>query len=188
MLSLNEVKTGTIIRLDNKPFEVQWVEHSKLGRGGAILRTKIKNLLDGTTVDKTFKGSEKLEPIQLKRKKYQYSYAETDNYFFMDPDNFEQVTISKSQIDEKHKYLKEGTSVEILFYERNSIAINLPIKMIFEITYTEPGLKGDTKSSTALKPAKIDTGFEIKVPLFIKTGDKIVVDTRDGRYVQKVNN
>lgn len=185
MLSLNEVKVGTIVRYQDKPYEVQWVEHSKLGRGGAILRSKIKNLEDGTIIDKTFKGNDKLEQLFLDRKKYQYLYKEGDNYFFMDPDNFEQITIDEKNIGEKYKYLKEGVEVEIFFHENKPLAVNLPIKMTFKVEYTEPGLKGDTKSSTALKLAKIDTGYEIRVPLFIKNGDKIVVDTRDGKYVER---
>lgn len=188
MLSLNEVKTGTIVKYQDKPYEVQWVEHSKLGRGGAILRSKIKNLEDGTIIDKTFKGNDKLEQIYLDRKKYQYLYVEGDSYFFMDPETFEQITIDKKNIGESYKYLKESAEVEILFNDNHPLAVNLPIKMTFEVTYTEPGLRGDTKSSTALKTAKIDSGYEIKVPLFIKTGDKIVVDTRDGKYVERAQN
>lgn len=185
MLSLNEIKTGTIIKFEDKPYQVQWVEHTKLGRGGAILRTKIKNLTNGVTLDKTFKGNERLEEADLERKKHQYLYAEDDSYHFMNPDNFEQITLEKENIGDKYKYLKEGTEAEILFYENMPIAINLPIKMSFKIVYTEPGLKGDTKSSTALKPAKIDTGAEIKVPLFITTDETIIVDTRTGKYVER---
>lgn len=185
MLSLNEIKTGTIIKYNDKPFEVQWVEHTKIGRGGAILRTKIKDLISGSIIEKTFKGNEKLDDAYLERKKHQYLYSEGDNFYFMNPENFEQITIEKTNIGENYKFLKEGTEAEILFFENMPIAINLPIKMNFKITYTEPGLRGDTKSSTSLKPAKIETGTEIQVPLFIKTDDIIIVDTRTGKYVER---
>ncbi len=185
MLSLNEIKTGTLIKYNNNPFQVHWVEHTKLGRGGAILRTKIKNLTNGAIIEKTFKGNEKLEEADLERKKHQFLYTEDEKYYFMNPENFEQITLEKSNIGDKYKYLKEGTETEILFYENMPIAINLPIKMNFKITYTEPGLKGDTKSSTALKPAKIDTGAEVRVPLFIKNDDIIIIDTRTGKYVER---
>jgi len=185
MISLNEVKTDIIIKIDNKPFKIQWVEHTKLGRGGAILRTKIKNLINGTTIEKTFRGNDKIEKVYLERKKYQYLYSEENHYYFMDPESFEQITIEKEHIEDNCRYLREGTKTEILFYENNPIAINIPIKMTFKITYTEPGLRGDTKSSTALKPATLDTGAEIKVPLFIKTGDEIIIDTRSGKYVER---
>jgi len=185
MLSLNEIKTGTIIKFNDKPYEVQWVEHTKLGRGGAILRTKIKDLISGSIIEKTFKGNEKIEDAYLERKKHQYLYSEGNNFYFMNPENFEQITIEKANIGENSRYLKEGIKAEILFYENMPITINLPIKMNFKVTYTEPGLRGDTKSSTSLKPAKIDTGAEINVPLFIKTDDMITIDTRTGKYVER---
>lgn len=185
MLSLNEIKVGKIIKYNDNPFEVIWSEHSKQGRGGAILRTKIKNLTNGVIIEKTFKGNEKLESLDLDRKKFQYLYSEGDNYYFMDPISFEQIALNKSNVGDKKNYLLEETEVEIVFYENNPIALNLPIKMTFNITYTEPGVKGDTKSSSATKPAKIATGATILVPLFIENGEKIIVDTRYGKYVER---
>jgi elongation factor P len=185
MLSLNELKVGSIIKFEEKPFEVLWAEHTKVGRGGAILRTKIRNLTDGSTIDKTFKGNDKLEQIFLEQKPYQYLYCENHEFYFMHPESFEQIALSKNYVGDKSKFLREGTEVEIVFYENNPISLILPIKMEFEITYTEPGLRGDTKSSTALKSAQIDTGAEIKVPLFIEKGEKIIIDTRSGKYVER---
>lgn len=185
MLSLNEIKVGKIIKYNENPFEVIWAEHSKVGRGGAILRSKIKNLISGVIIDKTFKGNEKLEELDLERKKFQYLYSEDDKYYFMDPVSFEQIALNKSSVGDKKDYLLEGSELEIVFYENKPIALNLPIKMVFEITYTEPGTKGDTKSSSANKPAKIATGATILVPLFIKNGEKIIVDTRYKKYVER---
>lgn len=185
MLSLNEVKIGTIIEYNDKPYQVVWSEHSKQGRGGAILRTKIRNLIDQTIIEKTFRGNDKLEKLDLEKKEYQYLYQEDNNLYFMDPVNFDQITIDKNNLQDKSKFLSEGTSAEILFYNNNPIAIDLPIKMTFEIIYTEPGIKGDTKSSGSIKTAEINTGAIIKVPLFINKGDKIIVDTRTGQYIER---
>jgi len=184
MLSLNEVKTGKNILFNDKPYEVIWSEHSKVGRGGAILRSKIKDLTNGAIIDKTFKGNEKLEELSLERKKYQYLYSETNNFYFMDPLSFEQITLDSKHVGEKSNFLTEGLEVEILFYENNPLSISLPIKMTFEITYTEPGFKGNSKNAIT-KPAKISTGATLKVPIFVKTGDKIVIDTRTGSYVER---
>lgn len=185
MISLNEVKVGKIVKYDDKLYEVIWAQHSKVGRGGAILRSKIKNLLTGAIIDKTFKGNEKLEEVDLERKKYQYLYAEDGNYYFMDPVNFEQITLNEEQVGSKKDFLVESTDLEIVFHDEKPLSLIMPIKMTFQITYTEPGIKGDTKSSTSLKSAQIQTGATIKVPLFINSGEKVVVDTRDGSYVER---
>jgi len=185
MISLNEVKVGKIVKYDDKLFEVIWAQHSKVGRGGAILRSKIKNLLTGAIIDKTFKGNEKLEEVDLERKKYQYLYTEDNNYYFMDPVSFEQITLNEDQVGSKKDFLIEGTDLEIVFHDEKPLSLLMPIKMTFQITYTEPGIKGDTKSSTSLKSAQIQTGATVKVPLFINAGEKIVVDTRDSSYVER---
>lgn len=185
MLSLNEVKPGMVIEYDDHLYQVMRTEFSKQGRGGAILRSKIKDLESGSTIDKTFQGSEKIESVILDRKKYQYLYEDENGFNFMDPGSFEQITLSREDVGEMKDYLSEGIEVQINSYEGKPISLELPIKMDFEVTYTEPGLKGDTKSSTVLKPAKINTGAEIKVPTFIKTGDRITVDTRTGSYVSR---
>ncbi len=185
MLSLNEVKTGRVVKYNEKPYQVLWSEHTKVGRGGAILRSKIKDLTTGVIIDKTFKGNEKIEELELDKKKYQYLYAEENEYFFMDPISFEQISLNAEQVGDNKNYLFEGVVCEIIFYEGNPISLILPIKMTFEITYTEPGLKGDTKSSSSSKPAKIQTGATIQVPLFIENGEKIIVDTRTGKYIER---
>lgn len=184
MLTINDLKIGTKITYNGEPYVVIFAQHSKLGRGGGIMRTKLRNMISGTIIEKTFAGAEKLEEAELETKKAQYLYNDTINYFFMDSTSFEQFSLSKNQLQETAQYLKEGGEVDILYYQDKAINISLPIKMTFEVTYTEPGFKGNT-ASTITKPATIETGSQVQVPLFIKTGDKIVLDTRTGQYVER---
>lgn len=184
MLSINDLKIGTKIIFNQEPHQVIYTEHSKLGRGGGILRTKIKNLISGATLEKTFAGAEKIQEAELETKKAQYLYKDAENFYFMDAKNFEQFSISSTQIGKMANFLKESAEIDILYFENKPINIQLPIKITLEITYTEPGFKGNT-ASTVLKPATLETGAQINVPLFIKDGDKIVIDTRTGAYVER---
>ena len=184
MLTINDLKIGTKITYNGEPYVVIFAQHSKLGRGGGIMRTKLRNLISGTIIEKTFAGAEKLEEAELETKKAQYLYNDTINYLFMDSTNFEQFSLSKNQLQETANFLKEGGEVDILYFQDKAINVNLPIKMTFEVTYTEPGFRGNT-ASTVTKPATIETGAQTNVPLFIKTGDKIVLDTRTGQYVER---
>jgi elongation factor P len=184
MLNISDLKIGTKIIYNNAPCEIIYTEHSKLGRGGSILRTKIKNLIDGSTVEKTFAGAEKVDEAELQMKKAQYLYSDEEKCYFMDGTDFEQFEILKKQIGAKIKFLKEGENIDILYFDDAPINIQLPIKIKFKITYTEPGFKGNT-TSTALKPATIETGAQINVPLFIKENDEIIIDTRTGQYVER---
>jgi len=184
MLAINDLKIGTKITYNGEPYVVIFGQHSKLGRGGGIMRTKLRNLISATIIEKTFAGAEKLEEAELETKKAQYLYNDTINYFFMDSTSFEQFSLSKNQLRETAQYLKEGGEVDILYYQDKAINISLPIKMTFAVTYTEPGFKGNT-ASTVTKPATLETGSQVQVPLFIKTGDKIVLDTRTGQYVER---
>ncbi|MCL5406924.1 MAG: elongation factor P [Patescibacteria group bacterium] len=184
MFSINDLKIGTKIIFNSEPHQVIYTEHSKLGRGGGILRTKIKNLISGATLEKTFAGAEKIQEAELETKKAQYLYKDAENFYFMDAANFEQFSISLTQIGKMANFLKEGAEVDILYFQNKPINIQLPIKITLEITYTEPGFKGNT-ASTVLKPATLETGAQINVPLFIKDGDKIVIDTRTGAYVER---
>ncbi len=154
-------------------------QHSKLGRGGAILRSKIKNLITGSIVEKTFKGGDKFEPVQIERKKAQYLYSEGGEFFFMDQSSFEQFSLDLSVIAGQENYLLEGEIIQIQSYRDHPIALELPIKMDFSVIEAEKGIKGDT-ATAATKPVKIETGLIVNAPLFIKTGDKIRIDTRTG--------
>lgn len=185
MLNLTDLKPGVAFVGDGVPYLVVSSQHSKLGRGGAILRTKIKNLFTGATIDRTFRGSEGFEEAELEKKKAQFLYQEGADYHFMTSGTFEQFSLSAEKIGADRGFLKEGGAAEVLYYGGQPISIQLPVKMDFKVTYTEPGFRGDTASAT-LKSATIETGVQVQVPLFIKTGDIIRIDTRSGQYVERV--
>lgn len=194
MLSINDLKIGTKVIFNGEPYVVVFSQHSKQGRAGAVLRSKLKNLLNGATVEHTFAGAEKLEEAILETKKAQFLYSDDVNFYFMDPVSFEQFEIAKNKLGDSVKFLKEGGEIDLLYFsaqggsayggDGNPINIQLPIKMKFRITETEPGYRGNT-ATNVLKPAKIETGAEVKVPIFIKEGDEIVIDTRTGEYVER---
>ena len=184
MLYITDLKPGVAFVYNNDPHQVISSEHSKQGRGGAIMRTKLQNLLTGALFDHTFKGNENFEEAEIERKDAQFLYKEDENYYFMDSDNFEQFFLSSTQLGIKKNYLKDGTKTEILNFQGKPININLPIKINLKVTYTEPGFKGNTQSTTT-KPATLETGAETQVPLFIKIDDIITIDTRTGDYIGK---
>lgn len=184
MLDINALKIGTKIIYNGQPMQVVFAQHSKLGRGGGILRAKIKNLCDGSTIEHTFAGAEKLEEAELETKKAQFLYKAEDKFFFMDSGTFEQFELSKKQVGDLARFLKDGEPVDILYFDDEPINIQLPIKIKLKITYTEPGFRGNT-ASTVTKPATLETGTQINVPLFIKENDEIIVDTRTGEYVER---
>lgn len=184
MLNLTDLRNGTVFGMDGKPYLVVFSEHSKQGRGGAIMRTKIRDLITGTMLDRTFKGSDSFDEVEIERKKSQFLYWEGDSCYFMDNTTFDQFSLSKDIVGDKVNYLKEGMDATIILFENKPISVDIATKVILEIKYTEPGFKGNTQSTT-LKPATLETGVQIQVPLFIAIGDKIVVDTRDGSYVER---
>lgn len=186
MLDLNQVKTGAILDLDGSPFEVVKYQHSKQGRGGAILRTTLKNLLTGANVEKTFRGDAKFELADMRRGKVQFLYREGNNFMFMDSSTFDQFAIARDILGGQINFLTEGLDVEVMYFQDQPINISLPLKMRFKVIESEPAVKGDTVTNPS-KNAKIETGMEIKVPMFINTGDTIMVDTRDGSYLERVN-
>lgn len=184
MLSINDLKIGIKFIFNGAPQVVTHSEHSKQGRAGAVLRCKMKNLLTGATIEHTFAGAEKVEEANLETKKAQFLYKDEAKFYFMDTISFEQFELSKSQVGESDSFLKDGEEVDLLYYDGAPINIQLPIKMKFKITYTEPGFRGNT-ATNVLKPATIETGAETRVPIFIKEGDEIVIDTRTGEYVER---
>jgi elongation factor P len=185
MLSITDLKTGTFFELDRIPHQVISYEHSKTGRAGAVLRTKIRNLNTGAVVERTFKGSDQFEEADIARKKGQYLYSDGTNATFMEADTFEQHEMPLMRLGTDAKYLKDGMELDIVLYNDNILAIILPAKVDLEITYTEPGFKGDTQSGT-LKPATLETGLEVNVPLFIKQGEIVRISTATGEYVERV--
>ncbi len=184
-LSINEVKAGLTIFVDNIVWLVIDTQHVKPGKGAAFVRAKMRNLKNGNVQEKTFRGDEKIDEAFVEEKKLQYTYASGEFYNFMDQETFEEIVISKDNVSEKAKFMKDNLEVSAYFYKDDFLNINLPNFIEFTITHTEPGIKGDTAKS-GTKPAEIDTGAAVLVPLFINTGDKIKVDTRTGQYVERV--
>ena len=184
MLSLTEIKVGTKVEIEGDPYEVIWREHSKIGRGGAVLRTKIKNLRTGNLVSRTFQGRDTLREADIGLKKAQYLYNEGENYNFMDPVSYEQFSLSKVQLGASATFLKEGTMVNTLIFNGDAINIDLPIKIELKVVESPPALRGNTADGGS-KQVKLETGATISAPLFIKVGDAVRVNTRDGKYVER---
>lgn len=185
MISCNDFKRGTTIKLDGELFSVVEFQHVKPGKGGAFVRTKLKNVKKGTVVDKTFRGAEKVEDIRLERRPMQYLYDEGDCLVFMDTESYEQESILKTAIGNAINYLKEEDIVDITFYEEEPVTIDPPASVVLKVTYAEPGAKGDT-ATNVLKPVKVETGAEVRVPLFINEGDLVKINTETGEYIERV--
>ncbi len=184
MLGITDLKTGVKFMLDGAPHEVLTYQHSKKARGGAVVRTKLKNMISGATIDKTFRGNEKIEEADVTRAKAQYLYSDGDKYHFMDNESYEQFEVDKEILGDKINYLKEGLDIELMKFEGRAIGVDLPIKVTYEVTETQPGVRGDTAQGGS-KPATMESGVIVTVPLFVNEGDKVVVDTRDGSYVER---
>ncbi len=186
MATTSDIKNGLCINLNDKLYQIIEFQHVKPGKGPAFVRTKMRQIETGKVLDHTFSAGHKIDIVRIENREYQYLYNDGDSYVFMNNDTYEQVNIPPSLI-EKPEFLTEGMVCNILFHaeEESPLVLELPMHIITEVTYTEPGVKGDTATNT-LKPATISTGAEIKVPLFIDTGEKIKVDTRTGVYVERV--
>ena len=186
MINAQDIKNGTCIRLDNSLYFCIEFLHVKPGKGNTFMRTKLKNVVDGRVLERRFNIGEKLEDVRVERRPYQYLYMDGEDAIFMNPETYEQIPISKELITGAD-FMKEGDVVEVVTDASTESVLfaEMPIKTVLEITYTEPGVKGDTATNT-LKPATVETGATVRVPLFINTGEKIEVDTRDGSYVNRV--
>lgn len=180
----SDLKTGTIFKEGNTPYLVLKYTHVKVARGGATVRVKIKDILTGSVREISYVSSAKVEDADVVRKNAQYIYMDNLGYVFMDPDTYEQFTLLEDAIEDSVKFLTEGIKVQVLYFEGKPISIELPITLDFEVSYTEPGFKGNTVSNV-YKDATIDNGTVVKVPSFIKTKDKVKIDTRTGEYVSK---
>lgn len=186
MLSITDLKTGTTLELDGAPHVVISYSHSKMGRGGAVVRTKLKNLKTGASYERSFHGNDKVEEAHLQERAASYLYKEGAQFLFMDSESYEQFGMTSEQLGDTVNYLIEGAPLRLVFFEDEPISINLPIKMDFKVTHTEPGVRGDTAQG-GTKPAVIETGATVTVPLFIAIGDSIRVDTRDCSYIERAN-
>ncbi len=186
MANTSEIRNGLCIEFKNDIYSVVEFLHVKPGKGPAFVRTKLKSLTNGKIIDNTFPSSHKIDVVRVERRKYQFLYKDDQGFNFMETETYEQVSIDEKMI-EQPKLLKEGMMIEILFHAENEtpLTIDLPQYVTYEITYTEPGLRGDTATNVT-KPATIETGAEIRVPIFINEGDKIKVDTRSASYVERV--
>lgn len=182
MLKITELKPGVMIELGDTPYQVISSSFNMLGRGHAMAKAKLKNLLTGAVCDRVFKGSEAIKEAHLSHKKATYLYQDKNEYNFMDNETFEQFAFSQDLIGFAKNFLKDGQEVEILYYDNNPISINLPIKIALKIIEAEPNVRGG-RETPGTKKATLETGFAILVPLFIKENDTIVVDTRNGTYV-----
>jgi elongation factor P len=186
MYNTSDLKTGVVIEIGGAPYLILEAKHLKLGRGGAIVQTKLKNLINNTSLEKNFKGAEKVKEADIDKKNYQFLYYQGNDYFFMDSVSFEQITLDDLQVSNTKNFLKEGLFYNILFFQDKPVSVKLPIKINFKVTKTEPATKGDTVSK-ATKKATIETGFTLRVPLFIKEEDLIKIDTRNGQYLERSN-
>ncbi len=185
MLTMNDLKIGTVFVWKGAPHVVVSAQHVQMGRGGAILRTKMKNILTGNVYEETFKSGDRLEEADLGRGKASFLYAQDHEYFFMDSQTYDQFAMHADALDMKKYFLKEGQEVELMTYKDRPVRIDLPIKMVFEITQTSEATRGNTAQGTVTKEATLETGATVKVPLFIKQGDKVRVNTETGEYVER---
>lgn len=186
MINAQDIKNGTCIRMDGRLYFVVEFLHVKPGKGNTFMRTKLKDVVDGRVLERRFNIGEKLEDVRVERRPYQYLYAEGDTDIFMNNETFEQIPISKELVTGA-AYMKEGDTVEVVSDASTDTVLyaEMPIKTTLKITYTEPGVKGDTATNT-LKPATVETGATVRVPLFVNTDEFIEVDTRDGSYIGRV--
>lgn len=184
MYQPTDLKKGTVITLDSKPFRVIEYSQKVMGRGGSIVNVRLKNLIDGNVIPKTFKGAEKIEPASVLNRTVQYLYNDGSEWHFMDQSSFEQFQLPQDTVESVVLYLKEGDEVDLQFFEEQIINVSLPKNLYLEVTYTEDVVKGDT-TSNVLKDATLETGLIVKVPSFIKTGDVISVDTSSGEYRER---
>lgn len=186
MINAQDIKIGTCIRMDNQLYFCIDFLHVKPGKGNTFMRTKLKNVVDGRVLERRFNIGEKLEDVRVERRPYQYLYKDGDDLVFMNNETFEQISISPSQVNGVN-FLKESENVEVVVDASTETVLyaDVPVKVHLEVTWTEPGLKGDTATNT-LKPARVETGAEVRVPLFINEGEIIEVDSRDGSYLGRV--
>ena len=186
MASTADIKNGVVLSIDGQLWSVIEFQHVKPGKGGAFVRTKLKNVVSGKTVDRTYNAGAKIEIENVDRRDFTYLYNDGDGFVFMDASDYDQITISSTVVGDAANFMLENQSVTVALNNGNPLYVELPASVVLEITYTEPGLQGD-RSTGGTKPATVETGYEIQVPLFLETGTKVKVDTRSGDYLGRVN-
>ncbi len=186
MASTSDIRNGVVLSIDGQLWNVIEFQHVKPGKGGAFVRTKLKNVMSGKVVDRTFNAGAKIEVENVDRRDFTYLYNDGESFVFMDVDTYDQLTLPAATVGDAAKYMLENQQVQIALNNENPLYVELPTSVVLEITYTEPGLQGD-RSSAGTKPATVETGHEIQVPLFVDNGTKVKVDTRTGDYLGRVN-
>ncbi len=184
MISSNDFRPGVTIEIDNQVWQVVDFQHVKPGKGAAFVRAKIKNLQTGAVVERTFNAGEKLPRARVDRRPMQYLYESDGTYNFMDNETYDQIMLTKEQLDTALNFLKENMEISIMFFNGVVIGVELPNSVDLEVVETDPGIRGDTATG-GTKPAKLETGYVVKVPLFINTGDVLRIDTRSGDYIER---
>ncbi|HEX6328449.1 MAG TPA: elongation factor P [Jiangellaceae bacterium] len=186
MATTNDLKNGLVLNLDGQLWTVVDFQHVKPGKGGAFVRTKLKNVLSGKVVDKTFNAGVKVDTATVDRREMTYLYRDGSDFVFMDTQSYDQLHVPESVVGDAAHFMLENQDAIVGLHEGSPLFVELPASVVLSIEYTEPGLQGD-RSSGGTKPARLDTGFEIQVPLFITTGEKVKVDTRDGSYLGRAS-
>lgn len=184
MISSNDLRPGITVELDGMVWQVVEFQHVKPGKGAAFVRTKMKNMQTGSVVERTFNAGEKIPTAQVERKPMQYLYGEDGSYYFMDNETFEQIMLTKEQLGNALNFIKENMDITVLFFNGTVIGVDIPNSVELTVVETEPGIRGDTATG-GVKPAKMETGYVVKVPLFINEGDVLVIDTRTGAYISR---
>jgi elongation factor P len=185
VISTNQFKNGAHIEVDGTVFKIVEFQHVKPGKGGAFVRTKLKRTTDGAVIDKTFRAGEKFRPIRTETRKLQYLYADGADAHFMDTETYEQFGIPEQQVADQLRWVLESQEVDVLYIDGSPAEVQVPSAVEMAVTETEPGLRGDTASGGGDKPAKLESGVAVRVPLFVDVGDRVRVDTRSGEYVSR---
>jgi len=185
MATSNDLKNGMVLSMDNQLWTVIEFQHVKPGKGPAFVRTKLKNVISGKVIDRTLNAGVKIDTATVDKREMQYLYNDSDGYVFMDTQDYDQITLSNTLVGDAANYLLENQQAIVAIHEGNPIYVELPASVVLEITFTEPGLQGD-RSSGGTKPATVETGLQIQVPLFVEQGTKVKVDTRTGEYLGRV--
>ncbi len=186
MINVGEIRKGIMIELDGQLYQIVDFQHIKMGRGSAQVRLKLRNVKNGAIADRSFQATEKFQRVRLDHRTVQYLYSDDEQYHFMDTETFDQITLSRAILGDAVSYLKENLTMELLSYNDQPLGVELPITVELEIVQTEPGFRGDTATG-GTKPATVETGLVVQVPLFVNQGERIKVDTRTGTYLERVS-
>jgi elongation factor P len=185
MLGLSDLRLGAVISINNEPYQIMFTQHIKVARGGAVVKTKLKNLISGSTLEKTFSGSDSIEEADMARRKANFLYEQDNDFFFMDNEDFEQFQFGQDALGDMTKYFKEGQEVDVLIFNNKPVAVALPTKITLEVSSAPEGVRGNSAGAIT-KTVTLETGVEIRTPLFIKTGDQVVINTETGDYVERI--